>query len=128
MKKWLVVAIAFMGFGCATTYPVAWKTLPEFNTPYDNAWNIVMDVITEKNIQLDIIQKDAGYIKSTNMSWNGKNFVLVVKFTNKSPVNLKLQVMGTVYNKWTGQGLQTGIPDLEKLLLDEIEGRLRITK
>lgn len=96
------------------------------NVPYDRAWNVVLDVITEKNIQLDVIEKDAGYIKSSKMSWNGKNFVLTVKFINKSPVRLKVQVAGEGYEPWMGSWYATGIPDLESVLLNEIEGRLRM--
>lgn len=115
-------------YGCAKQYPVApvdWKTLPEFNVSYDKAWSTVLDVITERNIKLDVVQKDAGYIKSTAMFWNGQSFTLSVQFNNKSPVIIKLQTMGTLYNQWSGMPIETGVPSLEKVLLDEIEGRLR---
>ena len=129
MKKLLL--ILFLGTlitGCAKQYPVvpvSWKTLPEFNVSYDKAWSTVLDVITEKNIELDVVQKDAGYIKSTSMYWGGQSFTLSVRFDNTSPVIIKLQTMGTLYNNWSGASINTGVPNLEKVLLQEIEGRLR---
>jgi hypothetical protein len=129
MKNLLpIILLSVFFFGCAKQYPVvpiAWKTLPEFNVPYDKAWSTVLDVITEKNINLDVVQKDAGYIKSTKMFWNGQSFILSVKFYSKSPVIIKLEKMGTLYNNWTGAPIDTSVPSLEKILLDEIEGRLR---
>ena len=131
MKKLLQLPLIFMiffMFGCAKQYPVvpaSWKTLPEFNVPYEKAWNTVIDVITEKNIKLDVVQKDAGYIKSTNMFWNDQNFTLSVKFYEKSPVIIKLQAVGILYNNWTGAPIDTGVPSLEKVIIDEIEGRLK---
>lgn len=123
-----ILVMSILMFGCAKQkqypiVPVDWKTLPEFNVSYDKAWSTVIDVITEQNIKLDVVQKDAGYIKSTAMSWNGQSFTLSVKFYNKTPVIIKLQTMGTLYK--SGRPIQTGVPSLEKVILDEIEGRLR---
>jgi hypothetical protein len=120
-----ILILILMIFGCATTYPISWKTLPDFNTTYDKAWEVVLDVITSKNIQLDVVEKDAGYIKSTQMSWGNKKFILTVRFASKSPVKVKLQVQGEVIEPFSGVVYPTGIPDLEKTLMDEIEGRLR---
>lgn len=123
-----ILLLIILVSGCAKQFPVvpvAWKTLPEFNVSYDKAWSTVLDVITEKNIKLDVVQKDAGYIKSTAMFWDGQSFTLSVKFNSKSPVIIKLQTMGTLFNNWTGMPIETGVPGLERVLLDEIEGRLR---
>ena len=125
MNRWILCVVFLLANGCATTHPIAWKTLPDFDVSYDRAWSVVIDTVTEKNIQLDVVEKDAGYIKSTQMDWQGKRFNLIVKFTSKTPVRLKLQVMGSVYDPWWGVWYQTGIPDLEGQLLQEIEGRLR---
>lgn len=131
MKKLLhfpLILVILLIFGCAKQYPVvptSWKTLSEFNVPYEKAWSTVIDVITEKNIKLDVVQKDAGYIKSTQMFWNGQSFTLSVKFYEKSPVIIKLQAVGTLYNNWTGAPIDTGVPSLEKVIIDEIEGRLK---
>jgi hypothetical protein len=124
----LILFLSTLITGCAKQYPVApvsWKTLPEYNVSYDKAWSTVLDVITKKNIELDVVQKDAGYIKSTSMFWGGQSFTLSVRFDNKSPAIIKLQTMGTLYNNYTGAPINTGIPNLEKVLLEEIEGRLR---
>ena len=119
----VIAGAALLFAACATTYPIVWKTTPTYNVQYDRAWNTVLNILLEKNINMDILQKDAGYMKSSLRYWNNKPFVLLVKFTSTSPVQVRVQVQGQA--EGFVNMVDTGIPDLENYILSEIDRRLR---
>lgn len=120
----LLIAL-LSGVGCVAVHPVSWKTLPELRVGYDQAWAAVLDVITDRNIQLEVVDKEAGYIKSERVVDGQSAYIVAVKFVSQDPVKIKLQVSGVVFDPLTKRWQRTGFPSAEKELLDEIDARLR---
>lgn len=110
--------------GCAKTYAISWKTLPDFDVPYEKAWAVVLDTITE-DFDLEVAEKDAGYARSSYKVEGNIKYRVVAKFSSKSPVKIKIKVDGEKHNPWDGKWYETGFPDKEREYLEEFEGRLR---
>ena len=94
---------------------------------YEKAWSVVLDAITE-DFDLEIAEKDSGYVKSSYKTNGNVKFRVVAKFTSRSPVKIKIKVDGEKLNPWDGKWVATGFPEKERKYLEEFEGRLRSIK
>lgn len=118
MKRISVRLISFLFtltfFSCAKTlHEATWKTLPELNVPYDQAWNVIVNTMA-KDFELEVIDKQSGYIKSgwktIDTCWAGLFYggwvpctrvKAIVRVEERTPLKIKVKVEKERANPWT---------------------------
>jgi hypothetical protein len=129
--KWLsVLSLALILSACVAARDAKWKTVPEVNMPYDKAWGIVVNAITQ-HFDLEISDAQSGYLRSewkiTERVW-GRDILkarVSVRIENKKPFRVKVKVEKQeidFFDVW----ITTGNDEtMENEILEELSGRLR---
>jgi hypothetical protein len=134
------LALAILLSACATAREATWKTVPGANIPYERAWIIVVNTVSEY-FDLETIDGQSGYLRSgwktIDTCWAGifqggmvpcKRAKVTVRVEERSPFKVKVKVEKEKANPWTSY--QTWVQDgnderLQNEIMDTLAGRLR---
>ncbi len=123
---------------CATARDATWKTLPETNIPYERAWTIVVNTVSEYFTDLETIDGQSGYLRSgwktVDTSWWGLSYGgkvptararIIVRVEERSPFKVKIRVERqerSQFRDWYEAGNDE---KMEREIMDTLMGRLR---
>jgi hypothetical protein len=147
IMKRVFLILSLILSACATPREATWKTLPESNIPYDKAWTIVVNTVSEYFTDLETIDGQSGYLRSgwktTDTCWLGlykggkvpcKRARVIVRVEERTPFKVKVRVeqeevskTGTYFILGSGvKWVSTGNDEnLEREIMDTLMGRLR---
>ena len=126
----LVLSLAISA--CVTAREATWKTVPEVNMPYDRAWLIVVNTITQ-HFDLETSDAQSGYLR-TGWKNTGKDILgapikkarVSVRVEEKKPFRVKVKVEKQEFEPLSEEWVITGNDDkMESEIMEELSGRLR---
>jgi len=136
MKK-LILLIAILCFSlilssCVTTREATWKIIPGSRLKYEEAWPIIVNVISKK-YDLETIDSNIGYLRSEwKMDYHfDRPFAsyertrAVCRIESKMPLKFKIKVEKELYSLMIGKWIAKGNnEEIQKELLNELEEHL----
>ena len=132
MKKALILALSLACLGCVSPVASVWKTVPQASLPYDKAWNITVNAVSQQ-FEIETIDAQSGYLKS---AWKVTDSFLgdamsrsrcVARVESREPFQVKVMVEQQINDgsSWVQKGNDSA---RETEILRELESRLRISK
>jgi hypothetical protein len=120
---------------CVTARDAAWKTVPEVAMPYDRAWSIVTNAVTQR-FDLETSDAQSGYLR-TEWKVTGKDILggpikksrVIVRVEERNPFRVKVKAEKQELNVLTDEWVVSGNDDtVEGEIMGELQGRLRAAK
>jgi methionine-rich copper-binding protein CopC len=131
-SKWLtIVALSLVVSACVMAHEATWKTVPESNMPYDRAWSIVVNAITQ-HFELETSDAQSGYLR-TGWKVTGKDILgapikkarVHVRVEEKNPFRVKVKVEKQEFDAFSEEWVITGNDEkMESEIMGELSGRL----
>jgi hypothetical protein len=127
----LVVTIA----ACVTARDAVWKTVPDVSMPYERAWSIVTNAVTQR-FDLETSDAQSGYLR-TEWKVTGKDLLnmpmkksrVIVRVEERSPFRVKVKAEKQELNALTDEWVVTGNDEtVEGEIMGELQGRLRASR
>ena len=131
-SKWVVFIMGFFLFGCVTPQSAVWKTVPEARMPFERAWSIVVNAVTQQ-FDLEISDGQSGYLRTgwkvTKRDILGspiKKARIHVRVEERTPFRVKVKAEKQEFNPFTEDWVVTGNDEeIEGEIMGELSGRLR---
>lgn len=130
-----IVAVCVLISACNMTREATWKTVPEVQMPYERAWAIVVNAVSQ-HYDLENSDGQSGYLRT---SWKVTDSFLgtplrrsraLVRVEERNPFRVKVKIEKQEPDPWNeNQWLLTG--DDEQMateIMGELSGRLRSKK
>ncbi len=130
-----IVAVCVLISACNMTREATWKTVPEVQMPYERAWAIVVNAVSQ-HYDLENSDGQSGYLRT---SWKVTDSFLgsplrrsraLVRVEERNPFRVKVKVEKQEPDPWNeNQWILTG--DDEQMateIMGELSGRLRSKK
>lgn len=130
-----LVALALTLTACVTAREAAWKTVPDVAMPYDRAWSIVTNAVTQR-FDLETSDAQSGYLR-TEWKVTGKDILnapikksrVIVRVEERSPFRVKVKAEKQELDVLTDEWVVTGNDEtIEGEIMGELQGRLRASK
>jgi hypothetical protein len=121
--------------GCVSARDAAWKTVPDVAIPYERAWSIVTNAVTQR-FDLETSDAQSGYLR-TEWKVTGKDFLntpikksrVIVRVEERSPFRVKVKAEKQELNALTDEWVVTGNDEaVEGEIMGELQGRLRASR
>jgi len=131
----MVVALAGALSACVTARDAAWKTVPDVAMPYERAWSIVTNAVTQR-FDLETSDAQSGYLR-TEWKVTGKDLFnmpmkksrVIVRVEERSPFRVKVKAEKQELNALTDEWVVTGNDEVvEGEIMGELQGRLRASR
>ncbi len=130
-----IVAFCLLASACTLTREATWKTVPEAQMPFERAWGIVVNAVSQ-HYDLENSDGQSGYLRT---SWKVTDSFLgtplrrsraLVRVEERTPFRVKVKVEKQEPDPWNqNQWIMTG--DDEQMateIIGELSGRLRSRK
>lgn len=130
-----IVAFCFLSFACAMSREASWKTVPETQIPYERAWAIVVNAVSQ-HYDLENSDGQSGYLRT---SWKVTDSFLgtplarsrvLVRVEERTPFKVKVKVEKQEPDPWNNnQWMLAGDDEpMAAEIMGELSGRLRSRK
>jgi len=139
MKRVIACLIPIFVLACATSKEARWRVVPEVDVPYEKAWQVVVNTVSER-FEIQTVDSQIGYLKTewkvTDTCWAGlgygaevpcKRERVVVRVLQKRPFRVKLKVEkseSTVLSHYQSWILKGNDEQMERQLVEELSVRL----
>lgn len=129
MLKMVIFMMLLAVTSCATP-EATWKSIPDSRVPYERAWNIVVNAVTQ-HFEIETVDGQSGYLKT---SWKVTHTSIfgdpmeraraTVRVEERSPFRVKVKVEREqfLFGQWQSGGNEE---KLENDIMSELDGRLR---
>lgn len=130
-----VIVVCVLASACNITREATWKTVPEVQMPYERAWAIVVNAVSQ-HYDLENSDGQSGYLRT---SWKVTDSFLgtplsrsraLVRVEERNPFKVKVKIEKQEPDPWNeNQWILTG--DDEQMateIMGELSGRLRSKK
>ncbi len=140
MKRVIVCLISIVALACATSKEATWTSLSEMDVPYQKAWQVVVNTVSER-FEIQSVDSQIGYLKTewkvTDTCWGGLAFGaevpckrerVVVRVLQKRPFRIKLRVEkseATALSRYRTWVLKGNDKKMEREIIEELSIRLR---
>ncbi len=130
-KQLTILALSVIVSACVMAHEATWKTVPESNMPYERAWSIVVNTITQ-HFELETSDAQSGYLR-TGWKITGKDILgtpikkarVHVRVEERNPFRVKVKVEKQEFDPLSEEWVITGNDEkMESEIMGELSGRL----
>jgi len=135
-RRWMfVITLGCVMAACVSAREAAWKTVPDVTMPYERAWSIVTNAVTQR-FDLETSDAQSGYLR-TEWRTTGKDILgapikksrVIVRVEERSPFRVKVKAEKQELNPLTDEWVLTGNDEaIEGDIMGELQGRLRASR
>ena len=133
-SRLVIAALSLIISACVTmtAHEATWKTVPESKMPYDRAWSIVVNAVTQ-HFELETTDAQSGYLRTgwkvTDRDILGapiKKARVHVRVEERRPFTVKIKVERQEFEPLSEEWIITGNDEkMEGEIMGELSGRLR---
>ena len=135
LRLLVIVTLTGVVSACVAAHEATWKTVPDVTMPYDRAWSIVTNAVTQR-FDLETSDAQSGYLR-TEWKVTGKDILgaaikksrVIVRVEERSPFRVKVKAEKQELNVLTDEWIVSGNDDtVEGEIMGELQGRLRASR